>query len=104
MAAATGVEFLAFGGGSPFEANRAELFAAPKSWPAESAASGAVPKGIHAIFLEGLPFKGRATRFFAYWGVPAGASAANAAPGMVLVHGGGGSAFASWVKVWNDRG
>ena len=25
-------------------------------------------------------------------------------PGMVLVHGGGGTAFASWVKRWNDRG
>ena len=25
-------------------------------------------------------------------------------PGIVLVHGGGGVPFASWVKMWNDRG
>jgi len=104
----TGAAFQAFADGeaphSRFWANRAELFAVPKSWPAEGAVSGPVPEGLRAAFLEGLPFKGHATRFFVYWGVPAGARATNAVPGMVLVHGGGGSAFANWVKFWNDRG
>lgn len=89
---------------APVEWNRKELFPIPRSWPAESVASGSVPNGISASFLEGLPFKGHATRFFAYWGVPTGAGATNVVPAMVLVHGGGGSAFANWVKYWNARG
>lgn len=44
------------------------------------------------------------TAFFAYVGIPDGASAENPVPGVVLIHGGGGTAFADWVKLWNDRG
>ena len=61
-------------------------------------------KGVEPIFIEGEPLKGRPTRIFAWWGLPEGASADKKVPAMVLVHGGGGTAFASWVKTWNDRG
>ena len=44
------------------------------------------------------------TQFFAYVGFPEGASAENPVPGVVLVHGGGGTAFADWVKLWTARG
>ncbi|NNM30761.1 MAG: prolyl oligopeptidase family serine peptidase, partial [Akkermansiaceae bacterium] len=34
----------------------------------------------------------------------AGATASNPVPGIVLVHGGGGTAFRDWVQQWYDRG
>lgn len=37
-------------------------------------------------------------------GIPAGASAAKKVPGIVLVHGGGGTAYQQWVNFWVDRG
>ena len=43
-------------------------------------------------------------KFFAYVGIPANASATNKVPGMVLVHGGGGTAFYEWVDAWVARG
>jgi len=59
--------------------------------------------GIKAIFYESLPWKGKPTRVFAYYGLPA-LEKGKKAPAMVLVHGGGGSAFIPWVKLWVDRG
>jgi len=56
--------------------------------------------GVRALYYESVPFRGRATRVFAYYGVPAGRKL----PAMVLVHGGGGTAFAEWVRLWNRRG
>jgi dienelactone hydrolase len=59
--------------------------------------------GIRAVFFDGLPWKGKPTRVFAYIGIP-DHKPGEKIPGMVLVHGGGGTAFANWVKRWNDRG
>jgi len=61
-------------------------------------------QGVEPIFIEGEPLKGKPTRVFAWWGLPEGASADRKVPAMVLVHGGGGTAFAKWVKTWNGRG
>lgn len=65
-------------------------------------------EGVKSFFFEGIPYKGKPTRIFAYYGVPtnvAGAEKTNEKyPAMVLVHGGGGTAFDRWVKVWNSRG
>lgn len=60
--------------------------------------------GVRPIWIEGERWQGKPTRIFAWWGLPKGASAEAKVPAMVLVHGGGGTAFASWVKLWNDRG
>ena len=60
-------------------------------------------EGVEAIFYEGLRWKGEATRVFVYYGVPEIAEGQKV-PAMVLVHGGGGSAFISWVKLWVERG
>ncbi|MFF2090779.1 alpha/beta hydrolase family protein [Paenibacillus sp. NPDC058174] len=57
--------------------------------------------GIKAIFYDGVSYKGKKTRVFAYFGVP---EATGLVPAILLVHGGAGSAFAQWVKQWNDRG
>ena len=58
---------------------------------------------VKAIFYEGLPWKGKPTRVFAYYGLPKIQTEKNI-PAMVLVHGGGGSAFIPWVRLWVSRG
>ncbi len=56
--------------------------------------------GKKAIFYSGLDGK----RNFAWVGLPEGASAEHKVPGVVLVHGGGGTAFPNWVNYWNELG
>jgi dienelactone hydrolase len=73
----------------------AQLSLPPRVWKGEE------KDGVQSLFYEGLPWRGRRTRIFAYCGVP---QADAPVPGIVLVHGGGGSAFAPWVKLWNRRG
>ena len=58
--------------------------------------------GLTALFYDGMPYEGRKTRIFAWYGVPENAK--GKVPAMVLVHGGGGTAFPDWVKLWNSRG
>lgn len=55
-----------------------------------------------AIFYEALDWKEQPTRVFAWLGVPD--EYEGTMPAIVLVHGGGGSAFKNWVKHWNARG
>lgn len=63
-----------------------------------------VERGLDALFFESVPFKDKPTRVFAWLGVPEGASGDRLVPVVVLVHGGGGTAFARWVRWWNRRG
>ena len=60
-------------------------------------------EGVKAIFFDGLPWKGKPTRVFAWVGIPK-LEPGKKAPGIVLVHGGGGTAFDSWVRLWVSRG
>lgn len=63
-------------------------------------------EGVKAFYYAGLPYHGKPTRVFAYYGVPKAESGGEGKkfPAMVLIHGGGGTAFDRWVKVWNERG
>lgn len=61
-------------------------------------------ENLRAIFFDGLPYQGKPTHVFAYLGIPTGANARHKVPAMVLVHGGGGTAFPEWVRIWNERG
>lgn len=96
---------------SGLEAPRFELKELSKP-PAFKAATGFVEPGVHAIFYDGVPYQGKPTKVFAYYGLPSqeGASKEGASdssskfPGLVLIHGGGGTAFAEWVRLWNRRG
>ncbi|MCC6356330.1 MAG: dipeptidyl aminopeptidase, partial [Verrucomicrobiae bacterium] len=58
---------------------------------------------MRAIFYDALPYEGSPTRVFAYLAVPE-VSAGKKLPAMVLVHGGGGTAFHEWAKIWYDKG
>lgn len=71
----------------------------PKSSPTTVASA----KDVTSVFYEGLPWHRKPTRVFAYYGIPKTPEGTKA-PGMVLVHGGGGTAFDAWVRLWNSRG
>jgi len=60
-------------------------------------------EGVEAILFEGVAWKGKPTRVFAYYGLPE-VEPGEEVPAMVLVHGGGGSAFIPWVRLWVGRG
>lgn len=59
--------------------------------------------GVKACCYEGPAYCGKTTKVFAYVGFPQMAEEEKV-PAVVLVHGGGGHAYAHWVKLWNQRG
>jgi len=59
---------------------------------------------LNAIYFDALDYNGSNTRVYAYIGLPAGASSNSPVPGVVLVHGGGGTAFDEWVELWTNQG
>ncbi len=76
--------------------NMAELKKAPPvTWGAKSGL-------VQELYYQGEPLDGKPTRVFAYCGRPA--SGEGPLPAMVLVHGGGGTAFSDWAKLWAERG
>ena len=75
------------------------MLLAPRAAPAP----GFQSEGLEAVFFDGLPWKGRPSRVFAWVGVPK-VGPGRTVPGIVLVHDAGGSASAEWVRLWNDRG
>ncbi|MBT3194076.1 MAG: hypothetical protein HN341_16150 [Verrucomicrobia bacterium] len=84
-----------------------DLTNAPIMWTDDTdmAATGTVSAGeMKAIYFDALDYTGAPTRVYAYVGIPAGASAGSPVPGAVLVHGGGGTAYADWVTEWTNRG
>ena len=58
---------------------------------------------IRGLFYDGPIWRGKTTRVFAWIGLP-DHKAGEKVPGIVLVHGGGGTAFAGWVALWVKRG
>jgi len=81
----------------PWDIN--SLSAVPKTFGDPCRSTG----DVKAFFYEGLPWKGKPTWVFACYGLPS-LESGKKVPAMVLVHGGGGSAFISWVRLWNSRG
>lgn len=79
----------------------ARLGKVPQTYPSDGIKSD--DPQIQPLFFEGLPYHGKPTRVFAWMGIPKAVDGAKV-PAMVLVHGGGGTAFKTWVKLWNDRG
>ena len=58
---------------------------------------------IKGVFLR-HDYKGEESYAFGYLGYPEKFSANKTYPAVLLVHGGGGTAYYQWVKEWNDRG
>ena len=64
-------------------------------------------KPVHSLLYSGEEFQGHATEVFAFYASPATLGQAPAGtkfPGVVLIHGGGGTAFADWAYLWAKRG
>ncbi len=62
---------------------------------------------VDEIIFEGPPYKGAPTEVFAYYSNPSmvGAGAAKGKyPAILCIHGGGGTAYDEWVKIWARRG
>lgn len=58
---------------------------------------------IQSIFFTAPHYKNKPTKTFAFLGVPE-TKPGEKVPALILIHGGGGTAFESWVKLWVDRG
>ncbi|MGE0758999.1 MAG: alpha/beta hydrolase family protein [Pirellulaceae bacterium] len=62
---------------------------------------------VRSLLYAGETYEGRSTEVFAFYATPhtIGTAPATAKfPGVVLIHGGGGTAFADWVFLWAQRG
>lgn len=62
---------------------------------------------IHSLIYEGEKIDGKTTEVFAFYASPETLGTAQEGetfPGMVLIHGGGGTAFSDWVWLWVQRG
>ena len=92
----------------------AEPLPLPESTPWEIAALKKAPKfewirqegDVQALLYAGEKYRGKPTRVFAYYASPRtlGQAVKGKVPGIVLVHGGGGTAFANWAQLWAKRG
>ncbi len=65
--------------------------------------------GLQQLYLDGPQYEGTETRFFAIYGRPDDPLESERimpgrVPAVVLVHGGGGTAFSEWVRRWNNAG
>jgi len=65
-------------------------------------------KPVHSLLYAGETYQGHPTEVFAFYASPRtlGKAADGKArfPGVVLIHGGGGTAFAEWAWLWAQRG
>ncbi|MGV3484895.1 MAG: GDSL-type esterase/lipase family protein [Planctomycetaceae bacterium] len=62
---------------------------------------------VHSLTYVGEEFRGQPTEVFAFYASPTTLGANEAGtrfPGIVLIHGGGGTAFADWAHRWAKRG
>ena len=89
-----------------------ELCRTPESWPCEAFSAKSNALGVATsngnvtaryVWLAGLPYKGKPTKFLAYYAVPE-TVAGKSVPAMVCVHGGNGTAYREWVELWAKRG
>ena len=79
-----------------------ELFAAPRYRQCPYADSGF--PGLRALLVEGRGPAGTNAEFFAYYAKPEGQVPKGGFPGLLLVHGGGGTAYPNYVRKFTEEG
>jgi len=82
--------------------NFAELSSAPHCRPCPN--PECLFKGMDALLVEGSGPNGSKAEFFCYFAKPDGAAPEGGFPGVLLVHGGGGTAFPLSVDEWRKAG
>ena len=82
------------------ERRQVEALAGLTAAPTVRASEG--DSALRAIYYDGLPWDGTPTRVFGWLGLPQDLT--EPVPGIVLVHGGGGTAFVDWVARWTEAG
>ncbi|QEG42119.1 alpha/beta hydrolase family protein [Roseimaritima ulvae] len=96
------------------QANAEPTVGTPGVWPIERLKSE-IPKfriedpiaKIQSLIFEGEQVDGNTTEVFAFYASPktlGHSDGDETYPGIVLIHGGGGTAFADWVWLWANRG
>ena len=65
---------------------------------------GSTHPGLRSIVFDGVKENGVTTKVFAYIAIPDGPVPPGGFPGVVLVHGGGGTAFPWAVELWRSYG
>lgn len=63
-----------------------------------------LPKSMTAIRFKSESFEGKQTYPFAVYGVPDSEKPEGGYPAIVLVHGGAGQVYTSWIRYWTDKG
>ncbi len=81
------------------------LWQAPQYYadPANDRSDAGIRGKIEAIYYRS-DYCGDESYAFAFLGIPEGASAQDRKPAVLLIHGGGGTAYWQWVREWVNRG
>ncbi len=88
----------------PMQWSKEELFAIPQTFSDAGLEKYRV-EGVRSFLLEGpKSADGKTTKVYVYYALPDGPAPEGGFPAVVLFHGGGGTAFASYVKSWAARG
>jgi len=90
----------------------ASVNAAAPSWPStvktapdsiEITSGDIYRSDVKSVLINGLDYNGKKTQFFAFWAMP-DVEPGEKVPGVVLMHGSGGTAYRDWVRKWVKRG
>lgn len=76
---------------------------APPKYKAAGFAESKV-EGLQDILFEGVERKGKKTQVFAYIAYPSTPMPKGGYPAVLLVHGGGGTAYPEFTKLWAEKG
>ena len=60
--------------------------------------------GLRPLLVEGVGPNGTNAEFFCYYALPESPKPADGFPAVLLVHGGGGSAYPKWIDMWRKKG
>jgi hypothetical protein len=91
---------IALGGNKvgPFDLDA--LYQTPKWEETDLAKKG----DMTGILYSSIPCQGKPVQVFAYYSTPKGNAPEGGWPAVVCAHGGGGTAFDRWVRMWNKHG